>query len=89
MSIVPRLGRALLEEARFVRAIDVPLERHGPIGDPAQRPVGDRERVMAGTDCGFSIHVGSGGVDPDVVWAKLAVLAEGAAIATKKFWPGR
>jgi 5-methyltetrahydropteroyltriglutamate--homocysteine methyltransferase len=46
-----------------------------------------RENVMAGTDCGFSIHVGSGGVDPDIVWAKLASLAQGAAIASRKFWP--
>jgi len=46
-----------------------------------------RNNVMAAVDCGFSIHVGSGGVDPDVVWAKLASLAEGAAIASKKFWP--
>jgi 5-methyltetrahydropteroyltriglutamate--homocysteine methyltransferase len=45
-----------------------------------------RENVMGGVDCGFSIHVGSGGVDPDVVWAKLASLAQGAAIASKKFW---
>jgi 5-methyltetrahydropteroyltriglutamate--homocysteine methyltransferase len=45
-----------------------------------------RENVMAGVDCGFSIHVGSGGVDPDVVWAKLASLAQGAAIASKKHW---
>ena len=45
-----------------------------------------RENVMAGVDCGFSIHVGQGGVDPDVVWAKLASLAEGARIASKKFW---
>jgi 5-methyltetrahydropteroyltriglutamate--homocysteine methyltransferase len=48
-----------------------------------------RDNVMAGTDCGFSIHVGSGGVDPDVVWAKLAALAQGARIASRKFWPGR
>jgi 5-methyltetrahydropteroyltriglutamate--homocysteine methyltransferase len=46
-----------------------------------------RDNVMAGTDCGFSIHVGSSGVDPDVVWSKLTVLAQGAAIASKKFWP--
>jgi len=46
-----------------------------------------RENLMAAVDCGFSIHVGSGGVDPDVVWAKLTSLAQGAAIATKKFWP--
>jgi 5-methyltetrahydropteroyltriglutamate--homocysteine methyltransferase len=45
-----------------------------------------RENVMAGVDCGFSIHVGSGGVDPDVVFAKLAALAEGAKIASKRFW---
>jgi len=44
------------------------------------------ENVMAGVDCGFSIHVGQSGVDPDVVWAKLAALAEGARIASKKFW---
>ena len=45
-----------------------------------------RESVMAGVDCGFSIHVGQGGVDPKVVWAKLAALAEGARIASRRFW---
>ena len=45
-----------------------------------------RDSVMAGCDCGFSSHAGSGGVDPDVVWAKLAVLSEGAVIASKRFW---
>jgi 5-methyltetrahydropteroyltriglutamate--homocysteine methyltransferase len=45
-----------------------------------------RERVIAGVDCGFSIHVGSGGLDPEVVWAKLAALAEGAAIASGRYW---
>jgi 5-methyltetrahydropteroyltriglutamate--homocysteine methyltransferase len=45
-----------------------------------------RDNVMGGVDCGFSIHVGSGGVDPDVVWAKLGSLAQGAAIASRKFW---
>jgi 5-methyltetrahydropteroyltriglutamate--homocysteine methyltransferase len=44
------------------------------------------ENVMAGVDCGFSIHVGSGGLDPDVVYAKLKALAEGARIASKRFW---
>lgn len=46
-----------------------------------------RDNVMAGVDCGFSIHVGSGGVQRDIVWAKLGVLAEGAAIASRRFWP--
>jgi 5-methyltetrahydropteroyltriglutamate--homocysteine methyltransferase len=41
------------------------------------------ERVIAGTDCGFSTFAGFGAVDPDIVYAKLAVLAEGTALATK------
>jgi 5-methyltetrahydropteroyltriglutamate--homocysteine methyltransferase len=45
-----------------------------------------RERVMAGVDCGFSIHVGMQGIDPDVAWAKLKSLADGAAIATDRLW---
>lgn len=46
-----------------------------------------RDQVIAGVDCGFSIHVGSGGVEPAVVFAKLEALAQGAAIASKRFWP--
>ena len=46
-----------------------------------------RERVMAGVDCGFSVHVGMTGVDPDVAWAKLGSLAQGAAIASDRLWP--
>ncbi|QGN54492.1 cobalamin-independent methionine synthase II family protein [Novosphingobium sp. Gsoil 351] len=42
------------------------------------------ERVIAGTDCGFSTFAGFGAVDPEIVWAKLASLAEGAAIASKR-----
>jgi 5-methyltetrahydropteroyltriglutamate--homocysteine methyltransferase len=45
-----------------------------------------RDRVMAGVDCGFSVHVGMQGIDPDVAWGKLAALAEGAAIATDRLW---
>jgi len=45
-----------------------------------------RDNVMAGTDCGFSIHVGTAGVDPDVVWAKLAALAQGAEKASRTLW---
>jgi 5-methyltetrahydropteroyltriglutamate--homocysteine methyltransferase len=47
-----------------------------------------RERVIAGVDCGFSIHVGSGGLDPEVVWAKLAALAQGAEIASRRYRGG-
>jgi 5-methyltetrahydropteroyltriglutamate--homocysteine methyltransferase len=45
-----------------------------------------RERVIAGVDCGFSIHAGMRGIDPDVVWAKLEALATGAEIATRRLW---
>lgn len=45
-----------------------------------------RERVIAGTDCGFSTFAGFGAVDPDIVYAKLAALAAGAAIASARLW---
>ncbi len=46
-----------------------------------------RENVMAGSDCGYGTWVGQAAVDPDVVWAKFAALAEGARIASSEFWP--
>jgi 5-methyltetrahydropteroyltriglutamate--homocysteine methyltransferase len=45
-----------------------------------------RDRVMAGVDCGFSVHVGTQGIDPDVTWGKLRALSEGAAIASERLW---
>jgi len=45
-----------------------------------------RENVIAGSDCGYGTWVGQAAVDPDVVWAKLAAMAEGARIASKQFW---
>ena len=42
------------------------------------------ENVVAGSDCGYGTWVGQAAVDPDVVWAKLAVLAEGARIASAR-----
>ncbi|HEY7205313.1 MAG TPA: cobalamin-independent methionine synthase II family protein [Methylomirabilota bacterium] len=45
-----------------------------------------RENVIAGTDCGFGTWVGQAAVDPDIVWAKLASLAEGARLASKELW---
>ncbi len=48
-----------------------------------------RERVMAGTDCGFSTLAGLPRVWPSVVWEKLRAMAEGAAIATERLWGTR
>ena len=40
------------------------------------------DRVVAGSDCGFGTFAGYGAVDPDIAYAKLASLAEGAAKVT-------
>jgi len=48
--------------------------------------VGDRSRVIAGADCGFATSAGTEAVSPDVVWAKLAAIREGADIATRRLW---
>ncbi len=48
--------------------------------------VGDRERVLAGTDCGFGTFAGSDMVAGDVVWAKLETLTEGARLASERAW---
>lgn len=45
-----------------------------------------RERVIAGSDCGFSTFAGFGAVDEDIVYAKLKCMADGAAIASEKLW---
>jgi 5-methyltetrahydropteroyltriglutamate--homocysteine methyltransferase len=45
-----------------------------------------RDNVIAGSDCGFGTWVGQAAVDPDVVWAKLGAMAEGARIASRQFW---
>ncbi len=45
-----------------------------------------RERVIAGTDCGFSTFAGFGAVDEDIVYAKLGSLVEGARLASDKLW---
>jgi hypothetical protein len=45
-----------------------------------------RERVMAGSDCGFSTFAGYGKLDPDISFKKLRAMAEGAAIASRRLW---
>lgn len=48
-----------------------------------------RERVVAGTDCGFGTFAGMQSVVPSIVWAKLRSLAEGARRATQTLWSPR
>ena len=42
---------------------------------------------MAGTDCGFGTFAGFGAVDADIVYAKFAAMAEGAALASQRYAP--
>ena len=52
------------------------LERFAAIVGP--------ERVMAGSDCGFGTFAGFGAVDPEIAWAKIAAMAEGARLASAR-----
>jgi 5-methyltetrahydropteroyltriglutamate--homocysteine methyltransferase len=52
----------------------------------AVEAVGDRTRVLAGTDCGFGTFAGSQLVEESVVWVKLRTLREGADRATARLW---
>jgi 5-methyltetrahydropteroyltriglutamate--homocysteine methyltransferase len=48
--------------------------------------VGDRERVIAGTDCGFGTFTRREWVVEPVVWLKLQSLRQGADIASQRLW---
>ena len=54
--------------------------------EEAVAAVGDRERVIASTDCGFGTFAGREWVAPSVVWAKLATLRAGADLASQRLW---
>jgi 5-methyltetrahydropteroyltriglutamate--homocysteine methyltransferase len=45
-----------------------------------------RERVIAGSDCGFGTFAGFGAVYPTFCWMKLRSLSEGAKLASRKLW---
>lgn len=48
--------------------------------------IGDRERVIASSDCGFGTFAGSEMVAEDIVWEKLRACRAGADIATRRLW---
>ncbi|HVV60443.1 MAG TPA: cobalamin-independent methionine synthase II family protein [Pseudolabrys sp.] len=79
-------GKALIpgvieSKSNFIEHPDLIAQRIGRYA----KLVG-RENVIAGSDCGYGTWVGQAAVDPDVVFAKLAAMAEGARLATKEFW---
>lgn len=65
----------------FVEHPDLVAERLCRFAD-----VVGRERVIAGSDCGFSTFAGFGTVHPEIVWMKLESLVEGARRASAKLW---
>ena len=74
----PRRGLALRASGRASGAGRATVERFaGVVG---------RERVIAGTDCGFGTSGAGDEVHPDVAWAKLRALVEGARIASRRLW---
>ena len=48
--------------------------------------IGDPERVLAGTDCGFDTAAGLRDVADEVCWAKLQALADGAELASERYF---
>ena len=67
--------------SNFVEHPELVAERIGRFAD-----IVGRERVIASTDCGFGTFPGMGKVDPDIVYAKLRTMAEGAALASRRLW---
>ena len=65
----------------FIEHPQLVAERIGRFAD-----IVGRERVIAGTDCGFATFAGFGAVDADVVYAKLGALVEGARLETARLW---
>jgi len=63
----------------FVEHPELVAQRIGRFAD-----IVGSDRVIAGTDCGFGTFAGFGAVDPEIAFAKLKTLAEGAAIASAR-----
>jgi 5-methyltetrahydropteroyltriglutamate--homocysteine methyltransferase len=54
--------------------------------EQAVAAVGDRERVIASTDCGFGTFAGREWVAASIVWPKLKTMREGADLASQRLW---
>jgi 5-methyltetrahydropteroyltriglutamate--homocysteine methyltransferase len=78
--LVPGL---LTSTSNYVEHPELVAQRIGQFAD-----IVGRERVLAGTDCGFGTFAGIGKMDPEISWRKLAALVEGAARASERLWKG-
>ncbi len=79
MAVIPGV---IDSKSNFVEHPEVVAQRIEAVVDA----IGDKERVIAGVDCGFGTFIGWEWVAEDVVWAKLKSLREGADIASKRLW---
>jgi 5-methyltetrahydropteroyltriglutamate--homocysteine methyltransferase len=66
----------------FVEHPEVVAERL----ERAAEAIGDPDRILAGTDCGFDTSAGMSRLTADVVWAKLRAQRDGADIANKRLF---
>jgi 5-methyltetrahydropteroyltriglutamate--homocysteine methyltransferase len=83
--------RTILPEVLEARPVALSFEGANPrhehewkVFEEIRLPEG---KVIAGTDCGFATFSGALTVDPDITWAKLAAMVEGAQIASNRLWP--
>jgi 5-methyltetrahydropteroyltriglutamate--homocysteine methyltransferase len=77
--LVPGL---LTSTSNYVEHPELIAQRIGVFAD-----IVGRDRVLAGTDCGFGTFAGIGKMDAEISYAKLAALAEGARRASQRLWP--
>ena len=68
-------------KSNFIEHPELVAERIGRIAERV-----GCEQVIASSDCGYGTWVGQAAVDAEIVWAKLAAMAEGARIASARFW---
>ena len=65
------------------------LEHPQVVAERIQRAVdavGERERVIAGVDCGFAVFTDNAMMTEDICWAKFRALRAGADLASSRLW---
>lgn len=80
------LGRHMMFKDKSDKEYRALAQLHVEVLNHATRNIVGRERVMAGTDCGFSTFTGFGAVGEDIVYAKMGAMVEGARLASQRLW---
>ena len=72
----------------FITNSSVMIEHPDTVADRIVRygEILGRERILAGADCGFASFAATVEFMPEIVWAKLEALAEGASRASARLW---